>query len=183
MDEQTAVIDRTMSPVFVNVAGTALTLVIVFAVLALYSLARRSNPLAVFNSSATLEVLLIALAVFFISIVVHELLHGLGYRLGGAPRNAVRFGFQWKALLPYSHCTVPLRASAYRFAVALPGLVLGLLPAALGILLGSDMLALYGAGMLAGAAGDIMTLALLLPLKSDAQVQDHPSKPGFQILL
>jgi uncharacterized membrane protein YjgN (DUF898 family) len=183
MDEQPAVIDRTMSPVFVNVAGTGLTLVIVFAVLALYALAWKSNPLAVFNSSATLEVLLIALAVFFASIIVHELLHGLGYRMGGASRSAVRFGFQWKALLPYAHCTVPLKASAYRLAVALPGLVLGLLPAALGILIGSDMLALYGAAMLAGAAGDIMTLALLLPLKPETRVQDHPSKPGFQILL
>jgi hypothetical protein len=183
MDEQPAVIDRTMSPVFVNIVGTVLTLMIIFAVLGLYTLAWKANPLAVFNSSATLEVLLAALAVFFVSIVVHELLHGLGYWLGGVPRGAVRFGFQWKALLPYAHCTVPMKASAYRFAVALPGLVLGLLPAALGILLGSDMLALYGAAMLAGAAGDIMTLALLLPLKTDTRIQDHPNKPGFQILL
>jgi hypothetical protein len=177
-------VDKTLSPLFVNAVGIPLTFIIVGLPLGIYAAIWRANPLDIYTKAPSpITAALLSLAVFFLSIVIHEAIHGLGYRLGGAARDAVQFGFQWKALMPYAHCKAPLRAGAYRRAVALPGIILGLIPALAGIALGLDWLTLYGAAMLAGAVGDMLILALLLPLKADTLVQDHPSKPGFQILV
>lgn len=177
-------IDRTMSPLFANVVGTIITLGIFGFVLGVYGLIWGENPLTIYSRGASpLTMLVVSLVVFFISIVIHEGLHGIGYRLAGASWKEIKFGFLWKALMPYAHCRIPLRADAYRWAVALPGLILGLLPLIVSLVLHLDWLNLYAAAMLAGAVGDIMILGMLLPIQRDTLIQDHPTKPGFQILI
>ncbi len=183
-NETNSVIERTLSPTTVNVVGTILTAALFILVLGAYTLLWHDNPLAIYTQSDSLILtLVLSLLVFFISIIIHELLHALGYWLGGAARSDIHIGFQWQALMPYAHCKVPLRANAYKFAVALPGLILGIIPALLGIVTHSDGLMLYGAAMLSGAIGDLMILALLLPLDGQALILDHPSLPGFQIVV
>lgn len=122
-----------------------------------------------------------ALVIFFLSIVVHELLHGLGYWLGGAKWSEVKFGV--KQLTPYAHCQVPLKVWPYRFAVALPGLVLGVAPAVIALFTGSWLLMAYGTLMTASAAGDMLILWLLRDVPPTALVQDHPSKVGSEVLI
>jgi hypothetical protein len=78
---------------------------------------------------------------------------------------------------------VPLPASRYRVAVALPGLLLGLIPTVAGIALQSEELTLYGAIMLVGAVGDMLILWLLRSVRGDTLVLDHPTRAGFQIVL
>jgi hypothetical protein len=176
-------IDKTLKPLFVNVVGSILTVVIIGLPVVLYGLIWRENALAVYTgASSVVTVTLLALAVFFVSIVIHEAIHGIGYRMGGVAWDEIKFGFQWKAMMPYAHCKAPMRAGAYKLAVALPGIILGLIPTIVGILIHGPWLTLYGAMMLAGAVGDMLILALLLPIQADVIVQDHPTKPGFQIL-
>lgn len=83
------------------------------------------------------------------SIVVHEALHAAGFlALGGAPRDAVHFGVDRRTLSPFAGCRAPLRARAYRGAVLLPSLVLGVAPVAAGLASGTGWLTLWGAFML-----------------------------------
>ncbi len=181
--EQYTFTDRTISPAFANIAGVILTLVVFGAVLRAYSARWGDNPLAIYTTGGDpLAVLVISLIVFFVSIMIHEGLHALGYRMGGAKWQEIQFGFLWKALTPYAHCTATLRADAYRLAVALPGILLGLIPLAIGFAARIDWLMLYGCAMLAGAIGDVMIFLLLVPLKGDTLIRDHATKPGFQIL-
>lgn len=178
------VVDKTLSPLFVNIVGTLLMFALFGVILGLYSALWHENPLVIYAQSRALTgTLFISLVIFFISVVIHEAIHSIGYRMGGAAWSEIKFGFQWQSLMPYAHCKVPLRASAYRLAVMLPGVLLGLIPAVIGIMARLDWLTLYGTAMLAGAVGDVMILALLMPLKADTLVQDHPSKPGFQIIV
>lgn len=174
--------DKTLSPRFVNIFGTILTAGIVLGILGLYALIWRDNPLQIYVGENKTIARLLSLPIFIIGIVIHEGLHGLGYRLGGTPWQQIKFGIQWKALMPYAHCKAPMRARAYAVAVALPGIVLGLIPTVLGLVIHSDVITLFGASMLAGAIGDIMILWLLRTVPGDTLVQDHPTKPGFQIL-
>jgi len=122
------------------------------------------------------------LGAFFGSIIIHEALHGIGYYWAGADRSDIEFGFNWSSLAPYAHCTVPLRANPYRVAVALPGLVLGVLPLGVGLGLGLWWLTVYAFLMLTAAAGDALLLWIMRAVPGPAWTQDHPSKMGCLVL-
>ncbi len=116
-------------------------------------------------------------------IVLHELLHAAGWIwFGRVRRQDVRFGFQWKTLTPYAHCTVPLRASAYRAGTLLPGLALGLIPGLLGVVLGNFFLLAFGFFFTFAAGGDFLILWLLRGVPADTLVEDHPTKAGCYVL-
>jgi hypothetical protein len=117
------------------------------------------------------------------SMVVHEGLHALGFVwVGGVGKTAVSFGMNWRAFTPYAHCREPLTATAYRLCVALPGLVLGLLPGLLGLLLGNAPLLLFGGWMLVAAGGDVAVLWATRHVAAAARVRDHPTQAGCLVL-
>jgi hypothetical protein len=122
------------------------------------------------------------LLAIFASIPVHEGLHGVGYRQAGAARSSITFGVNWRALAPYAHCRAPLRASGYRWAVALPGLVLGGAPLLLGLASGSWAITMLAFANLAAAAGDALLYGMLWRVAPRAWVLDHPSEMGAVVL-
>jgi hypothetical protein len=92
-----------------------------------------------------------------VSIAVHEALHLAGYVwIGGAPYSAVHV--EWRGVVMVARCDVPISARSYRAAVALPGLLLGVLPTIAGLALGIASLTVYGAVMLGAALGDVQVL-------------------------
>jgi hypothetical protein len=123
-----------------------------------------------------------ALPVLAFSVLLHEMLHAVGFRLlGGAPREAIRIGFQRRTLTPFASCSAPIPAKAYRAAALLPGAVLGLLPAITGWLLGSGTLVLYGWAMLAVAGGDLAAVWAIRDVPGGVLVLDHPQRVGCRI--
>ncbi len=121
--------------------------------------------------------------VMVFSVLAHEALHGLGFAwFGQVTRSALHFGIQLKTLTPYTHCQVPMSASGYRLSLALPGIALGALPAALGMALGIGWLLLYGLLMLFAAGGDLAILWAIRSVSPDAQVIDHPERAGCWVL-
>jgi hypothetical protein len=179
--EQPAVttqIDYTVSPVRANLVALALTPLVVAAFFV---------PYAVFWDSVSLQAALDDLLSPFLfllalSVVAHELLHGVGAVLvGGVPWREVAFGIKW--LMVYAHCKAPMATSAYRVTLALPGVLLGLVPGVLGLVWGDARLTVYGALMSIAALGDVIILWLIRSVPNDAHVQDHPSAPGCQVLL
>lgn len=125
---------------------------------------------------------LTVLLVLIGGIVVHELLHAVGFVwVGKAPLTAVKFGFSWKGLAPYAHCRQPMRASAYRLSILLPGLMLGILPGILGIIGQSLPLLLWGILMTIAAGGDLAVLLAIRQVPAAAWVRDHPTKAGCQV--
>jgi hypothetical protein len=123
------------------------------------------------------------LPVLVVAIVAHELLHGLGWKLfGGLAWADIKFGFQWKALMPYAHARVPMTARAYRWGGALPGLITGVLPALLGLAFGQPVLLLLGAILVIAAVGDLMVLWAIRRVPAEVKVLDHPSLPGCLVI-
>lgn len=121
-------------------------------------------------------------AFFVAGTALHEVLHGWGHTWGPAAWDDVRFGMHWSALTPYARCDVPARAQTYRWAVGLPGLVLGILPATLGLAAGYWLATFFGFLMLVAAAGDILVLWILRSVPARAWVQDHPREVGCLIV-
>lgn len=146
-------IDKTMSLRMANVAGSLLFIPALLIFVVPYVLIHgdfRYQTADTFISFAAL------LVVLFLSIVIHEVLHAVGYRWAGAKPQSIKFGF--KQMTPFAHCGDILPVNGYRLAVALPGLVLGIAPGVIGILIGNATLALFGGVMLGAAGGDILIL-------------------------
>jgi hypothetical protein len=175
-DENANWIDKTLPANLVNIFGVILMIPIGLLTLLPYWYIWHEIALLNFDAS----IILISLIP---SILIHEGLHGVGYMLGGAKFSEIKFGFLLAKLMPYAHCKIPLKASDYRIAVALPSFILGVLPLIWGVFAHSATITFYGVIMIIAATGDLITLGMLFLIKNDLLVQDHPSKPGFQVLL
>jgi hypothetical protein len=126
---------------------------------------------------------LIALAVFAAGVVGHEVLHAVAWQAAAdLPAGSVRFGFQWKAVTPYAHCTAPMPARAYRIGAAVPGVVLGLAPAAAGLATGHGAVFLFGLLFTLAAGGDALIVWLLRGVPGTALVEDHPTRAGCRVV-
>lgn len=127
---------------------------------------------------------LVLLLAFAGGVLIHELLHLVGFVWAGKVAvTAVKLGFSWKGLAPYAHCAEPMPASAYRLSIVLPGLVLGILPGFLGIVWQSWFLVLWGILMTIAAGGDLAVLLAIRQVPGAAWVRDHPTKAGCQVLM
>lgn len=169
--------DITMSPIRANVVGSLFAVPLFLVPCGVYVFIWGSA-----NVSLPPVSILVVLTAFLAGIVAHELLHGVGFLLGGASRDQVDFGIHWYVLSPYAHCRAPLRADTYRLALILPALALGLLPAMVGLALEAPWIVFFGAVMLAVAGGDAAILWALRHVPRKAWVQDHPSDIGCLLL-
>ena len=122
------------------------------------------------------------LPLILIGIIVHELLHGIGWGIY-SPKGmrSIKFGFNWKFLTPYCHCKEPLKVNHYRIGVAMPLLFLGIIPSVIAIVIGHGALLSFGIIFSWAAGGDIIALFMLRKLDKDTYVSDHPHKMGFYI--
>ena len=143
------------------------------------------NPISLLTPSPQGSLLFVAL--FFGLIVVHELIHGLTWSLFSEHHfKDIEFGFMIEFLTPYCTCTVPLSKGPYILGALMPGILLGILPTAIGILLGSPLLFWIGIVMFLSAGGDIMIVMKVLAFKSQSEseeilVYDHPTQAGSVI--
>ena len=125
----------------------------------------------------------LTIIVLIIGVLVHELLHGLTWTwLGKKPFSAIRYGINLKVLSPYAHCREPLNIQAYRWGALMPGLLLGVIPAVLGIISGNGLYMSFGLLFTVAAGGDAMVLWSLRSEDSNALVLDHPSNAGCCIV-
>lgn len=125
----------------------------------------------------------IGVVVYAVSAVIHEVLHIVAMVLvARVPLSSLRFGMRLSEGVLYVHTDRAMTAAAYRVVLLLPAVVQGILPAAIGTVVGIGWLVLYGYVMIVSAIGDFAVLQLIRPLGTDAIVRDHPAKIGCQVL-
>ncbi len=124
----------------------------------------------------------ILIIIFLALIVIHELIHGIGWSL--STKNGfkdIEFGVMLDSLTPYCTCSQPLSKGQYILGAMLPLIILGILPMIAGILIGSFYTMMMGVIMTASAAGDILIVLKILRYKSrakDVVYMDHPTEAG-----
>jgi hypothetical protein len=169
--------DATISMIVANLVAFAMFPAFAVVLLGPYALIRGGDTL--WESLETAFRLPWFIPIFFLLIVVHEGLHAVGFAgFGHVARRDITFGVKWLTLTPYAHTGVPMPASAYRVAVLLPAVVLGLVPALIGLLVGNGILAAWGTLMLGAAGGDLAILWAIRSVPNRAIIRDHPSKAG-----
>jgi hypothetical protein len=114
-----------------------------------------------------------------IGMVLHEALHGFTWaRFCRNGVRSIRYGMKWQALAPYAQCNETLPIRAYRLGCVMPGVVLGIIPALIAVVIGNSWLLGFGIFFTAGAAGDFLILLNLRSFNTSYDVLDHPEKIG-----
>ncbi len=130
----------------------------------------------------TWNVVVLILAILA-GMVAHELIHALSWVIFGHKSfSAIRFGIQWKTLVPYAHLKESVEVNSYRIAAFMPGLLLGILPYLLSLLLGDGNLFWFSLVHTSAAGGDWLILWLIRGVKSGILVEDHPANAGCYVL-
>lgn len=134
-------------------------------------------------TDAALQRPLVPVLVFVAGVLAHEGLHALAWWWAARlPWRDIKVGFQWKTLTPYAHARVPMPARAYRIGAATPGVVLGLVPGAVGLATGDGAWMLFGVLFTLAAGGDALILWLLRGLAPGRLVADHPTRAGCYVV-
>jgi hypothetical protein len=122
-------------------------------------------------------------AVMIISVVAHELIHGLTWQVCAKTSSArIAYGVQWKTLTPYAHLRGPIEVNAYRIGGLMPGLLLGIIPYVISLALGNVPMLLFSIIHTLAAGGDGLILWSLRTVPPGALVEDHPSRAGCYVL-
>ena len=171
--------DLTVSIINANVIGTLVIVPFISLFLVLFFVNGGSK---ISFDNFTFGELLLFLILIVLSIVIHELIHGITYSIFCENHfKDVEYGFIVKDLTPYCTCRAPLKKYQYILAISMPGIILGIIPSTIAVFTGSVFLIMYGLFMLLGACGDFLIILLIFKNKSkkkDVLYHDHPTECG-----
>lgn len=119
----------------------------------------------------------------FLSIFVHELLHGVVWSFWTKKGwKSIYFGIMWEYLTPYCHCREPLKPRQYLAGGLAPFVVLGIGLYAAALMSESYMLLALSLVNILSAGGDT-TIACMewkyLKENDTCCILDHPTECGF----
>ncbi len=118
-------------------------------------------------------------------IVGHELIHGAVFACFAKDGfRSVAFGVIWSMLTPYCTCRESLKRKHYMLAILAPTVVLGILPAAVALAIGSKWILYLGVLMILGGGGDIMCAIKLATYRTKGKeclFFDHPYEVGLAV--
>jgi hypothetical protein len=122
---------------------------------------------------------MIAFAVIIFGIIIHEVIHGVTWALFTEKGfKSISFGFLWKELTPYCHCSEPMPVQHYISGAMMPAVILGFIPSITAYVTGNIWWMLFGLFFTVAAAGDFMMIKRIVKENKNSLVQDHPSKIG-----
>jgi Putative zincin peptidase len=123
------------------------------------------------------------LIILLAGIILHELIHGLTFLLFCKKGvRSIEFGIMWQYLAPYCHCKEPLPVWSYIISALMPAILLGLVPAGIGLITGKLIALVFGMIFLIAAGGDYLIVWLLRGQPKKSLVLDHESKVGCYII-
>ena len=123
---------------------------------------------------------------FFISIpivaLIHEGLHAWAMiHWGKISKADVKFGFKWKAFMPYFHSKVPVGVRAYRIMALFPLIVLGPLSILHLLIIPTFWMSLISGFVISSCFSDVWIVIRLKRFAEPLLVQDHLSEVGCEI--
>ncbi|MCP1111324.1 hypothetical protein M2145_002757 [Lachnospiraceae bacterium PF1-21] len=120
-------------------------------------------------------------AAFFISIPVHEVLHGVGWCIAGKVKWS-HIHITIDSNMPLCHCDVPLKGTQYLVGCLFPVVVLGFIPAALSFVFSKTSVILFATLSVIIAGGDLL-LSLRATKHLNDMIIDHPTQAGFVVFI
>jgi hypothetical protein len=117
-------------------------------------------------------------------IICHEGLHGLTWALL-LPQSfrQIKFGFNKEMFSPYTHCKIPLSKTTYLTGGLAPLVLMGIVPAVFSIVSGSAYWYTLSLLCIWTSSGDVLSCYYLLKIPNTFNIQDHPEKLGFILVI
>lgn len=120
---------------------------------------------------------LMAIGVVIISVVIHELLHGIGWSFSsGNGWHTVRFNIN--ALMPSCACKLPLKKKPYLIGVLIPLCVLGTASTIFLFVYPGTISVLTMIVNFVAAGADLIIASNVLK-ETDSLIIDHPTEAGY----
>lgn len=172
----------TISVLKANVMAVIITLPIIVVCIMGYTLIHGGFTLLGASGIRGVVNSLLFLAGIVALIVVHELLHGIGWSLFCKNKwKSVIFDVMWDNLTPYCHCKEPLAFGPYLFGAMLPLFVTGFGLFALALWLGSAGVFFLSVLAMIAAGGDLTLALMLLKHRKAAYIMDLPVDIGCSV--
>jgi len=135
-----------------------------------------------FSFSLSLWTVVFFIIGYILLIILHELFHLLGFRVfGDVPWKKMIVGINLKMGIAYATTDQLMTNRAIRKALLLPFWTTGILPAFIGLYIGSGLLVSLSALLIGGAAGDFAMYKELKELPDDWVVKDDPELPKLYV--
>lgn len=175
--------DRTVSIPLASVLAGVAALVVAAPMVWLYARVTQESILTVLDRDPGWRTMTTVIVGILAGTFLHELIHATSFRrIGRASKAAVGIGMHWKVLTPYAWCKEPISAGAYRWAAVLPGIILGVIPFVVSLIVTEAWLAAWGVFFTLAASGDFLVLWLIRDLDASTWIIDHPSRCGCAIV-
>lgn len=124
----------------------------------------------------------LGLIVYIMGIVLHELIHGITWAIFLKDGfKSIKFGIIKEHLTPYCHSKRPMKIKHYILGGIMPSILLGIVPAVMGIVFGNIWVTLFGILFTIASIGDFMVVQLLIEENMNDYAQDHPSEAGCYV--
>ncbi|MBQ1550543.1 MAG: DUF3267 domain-containing protein [Bacilli bacterium] len=134
---------------------------VVFILLLVLTSALNINILSVFNNLP----FIVILALLMIYMVLHELLHGIGYRITGSKSNKIKYGVELEKGILYTLVLEEIPKKNILVSLQMPFVIIGIITYILGYILNIPLLVLLSIFNLMGASMDLVMFIYISRIK------------------
>lgn len=135
------------------------------------------------NIDFIIDINLFSFILIFVWLVLHELLHGIGFLSLGKVKGAnVVFGAELEKGIFYCMCKEKISKLNILVALVLPLLLIGIIPYIIGLCINNNLLILLGVFNISGSVGDLLMIIDIILMPKDILYLDLDDTTSFTIL-
>jgi hypothetical protein len=138
--------------------------------------------LILFNYDLSFKYLGLVFIIMIPYLILHELIHALGYSLFVKDKNNIRIGISLEKGVLYAACLEPISKVGILISIILPLIVLSIITFPIGLVFNLNWLVFYSIMNFAGAIGDILMFILILKCPKDIEYVDFDNSVGLNLL-
>lgn len=160
--------------VFVNVLSIIILLIMIGLTIFLCKIFPEigSNIISVINNDKFSTTYVIFLVAMILWMVLHEIIHSIGYQVMGAKRENIVFGAALEKGVFYCKCKEYINKKCIMFSLLSPLVIIGILTYILGFIINSSWLIILSIINISGAAGDIMMYNFFRKQNNDIEFKE-----------
>lgn len=120
--------------------------------------------------------------IIIVGLLVHELIHGVVAAIFAKNGfKSIHFGAHWKQMALFCSCSDPLKVRQYIVGALAPLVILGIIPAIVGIIILNPYWLFFGILFITSATGDIMIVWKLRNENPENTLIELPSGIGYVV--
>lgn len=158
--------------VVMNVIGVIYTLILVFILYLMFKHNFLTGKFDITTETLSQKNLIIFLITFYFWFVLHEIIHGIFYIIGGAKREYISYGCVIEKGLLYCKCNNNITKKNAMISLLAPFTIIGVITLIISFLIGDFTLLILSVCNLSGACADLCVFIFFLKLGKDLKFRE-----------